>query len=119
MKGKSVLLKDDARIAFRYSLGGGFKTSAGWEPLGAAGSYDTFGPELSFCAALARKSSDRFAVAKFTHSGSQIIDWTPEGSAAKSRNLYPSFLAFVQESMKDLADRGHKAELAGIVLSPR
>ncbi len=115
VKGGAALLKDDGRIAFRYQLGGGFKNSDGWEPLGPAGSYDTFGPELSFGATLARKSPDRIAIAKFTHSGSQIIDWTPEGSAASSRNLYPSFLAFVRESMKDLEDRGHKVELAGVV----
>jgi hypothetical protein len=114
LKGKEALARDNARIAFKYSLGGGYKVSAGWEPLGPAGCYDTFGPELSFGAALARKSRDNVAVAKFTHSGTQIIDWTPEGSEAKSRNLYPSFLAFVRESMQELTDRGQAVELAGI-----
>jgi hypothetical protein len=113
-KGKQALLKDNPRIAFKYSLGGGYKVSDGWEPLGPAGCYDTFGPELSFGAALARKLPDNVAIAKFTHSGSQIIDWTPEGSEAKSRNLYPAFLAFVRESMKELTDRGQVVELAGI-----
>ena len=42
------LLIDNPKIAFKYSIGGGFKKSDGWEPLGPAGYYDTFGPELSF-----------------------------------------------------------------------
>ena len=114
LKKKQALGKDNPSIAFKYSLGGGYKVSDGWEPLGPAGCYDTFGPELSFGAALARKLPDNIAIAKFTHSGTQIIDWTPEGSEAKSRNLYPSFLAFVREALKELADRGHTVELAGI-----
>lgn len=110
----SALRKDNARIAYRYSLGGGYRVSDGWEPLGPAGFYDTFGPELSFAATLARKQPDGVAIAKFTHSGSQIVDWTPEGSVAASRNLYPSFLAFVRAALQDLTDRGHTVELAGI-----
>lgn len=114
MKGKEALRRDNANVVFKYSLGGGFKTSDGWEPLGPAGCYDTFGPELSFGATLARKMPDNIAIAKFTHSGSQIIDWTPDGSEAKSRNLYERFIEFVQGARKDLADRGHPVELAGI-----
>ncbi|MBK7642117.1 MAG: hypothetical protein IPJ19_03565 [Planctomycetes bacterium] len=113
-KGGAALRKDNPRIAFEYSLGGGFKLSDGWEPLGPAGAYDTFGPELSFGAALSRKLPGNIAIAKFTHSGSQILDWTPEGSEAKSRNLYPSFLAFVQQARKELVERGQAVELAGI-----
>ncbi len=112
--GKSALRKDNPKIAFKYSLGGGYKVSEGWEPLGPAGFYDTFGAELSFGATLARKLPDNVAIAKFTHSGTQIIDWTPAGSEAKSRNIYPSFLAFVRESMKELTERGQTVELAGI-----
>ena len=115
LKGKQALLKDNPRIAFRYSLGGGYKVSDGWEPLGPTGCYDTFGPELSFGAALAHKLPDNIALAKFTHSGTQIVDWTPEGSEAKARNVYPAFLAFVRESLKELADRGQTVELAGII----
>jgi hypothetical protein len=114
LQGKDALRKDNAKIAFKYSLGGGYKVSDGWEPLGPAGCYGTFGPELSFGATLARKLPDNVAIAKFTHSGTQIIDWTPAGSEAKSRNIYPSFIAFVQESMKELAGQGHEVELAGI-----
>ncbi len=112
------LLRDVPAVAYRYSLGGGYLESDGWEPLGPAGCYDTFGPELGFVARLLRgragKRPEHIAVAKFTHSGSQIIDWTPAGSVARSRNLYPAFLAFVRESIAELEARGHEVELAGI-----
>jgi len=108
------LLKDDPGIAFRYSLGGGVKKSPDWEPLGPAGYYDTFGPELSFAQTLRKSHQEPLAIAKFTHSGSQIIDWTPEGSPAKSRNLYPAFIEFVKESIASLEAKGQTVELAGI-----
>ncbi len=114
LPGKSKLREDNARIVYKYSVGGGYKVSDGWEPLGPAGFYDTFGPELSFGASLSSQLSGNIAIAKFTHSGTQIIDWTPEGSMAKSRNIYPNFIAFIRESIKELTDKGHEVELAGI-----
>lgn len=114
LRGKKALRKDDHKVAFRYSVGGGYRVSNGWEPLGPIGYYDTFGPELGFAARLDRKLKSRIAIAKFTHSGSQIIDWTPAGSEAESRNLYGKFIAFVQESVEDLEAKGHEVELAGI-----
>ncbi len=112
--GKEALAIDDGSIAFKYSLGGGFKISNGWEPLGPAGPYDTFGPELSFAHALKGKVSGNIAISKFTHSGSQMNDWTPQGTDAKDRNLYPQFIAFIQDSIKELEAKGHPVELAGI-----
>ena len=108
------LLVDNHRIAYRYSIGGGYRVSQSWEPLGPAGLYGTFGPELSFAQTLQGNLDDRIAIAKFTHSGSQMIDWTPTGSLAKSRNLYPQFVSFLRESMQRLVDRGQRVELAGI-----
>jgi hypothetical protein len=113
--GQETLAADNAKIAFKYSLGGGYKISKGWEPLGPAGLYETFGPELSFGRTLQGKVPGNIAIAKFTHSGSQMNDWTPEGTAAKDRNLYPQFIAFIQESMRELEAKGHAVELAGIV----
>ncbi len=115
VKGGSQLARANVRIPFRYSLGGGVKTSNEWEPLAPAGCYDTFGPELSFGRALAKKLRTPIAIAKFTHSGSQIIDWTPEGSAATDRNLNGAFLAFVRDAIADLEARGHSVRLGGIV----
>jgi hypothetical protein len=108
------LARDDHDIAFRYSVGGGYRESDGWEPLGPVGYYDTFGPELAFGARLRKSTRDSIAIAKFTHSGSQIIDWTPEGSEAKSRNLYETFITFVRESIRSLESEGHEVELAGV-----
>ena len=105
---------NDPAIAYKYNIGGGYRISNGWEPLGPAGLYHTFGPELSFGATLRDGGVENIAIAKFTHSGSQIVDWTPEGSVAKSRNLYPAFLAFVRDSLQELKDKGHDVELAGI-----
>ncbi|MHC4875053.1 MAG: sialate O-acetylesterase [Planctomycetota bacterium] len=114
LDGGKRLLGDNHQIAYRYNIGGGYKVSNGWEPLGPAGYYDTFGPELSFGASLQDAGVENVAIAKFTHSGSQIIDWTPEGSVAKTRNLYPEFLAFVRDSIDELERKGHKVELQGI-----
>ncbi len=114
LKGQETLANDNGRIAFKYNIGGGYKTSAGWEPLGPAGFYGTFGPELSFGRTLQGKVSGNIAIAKFTHSGSQMNDWTPQGTSAKERNLYPQFIAFIKESIQELQAKGHQVELAGI-----
>ncbi len=110
-----ALASNNEKIAFKYSIGGGFKKSSGWEPLGPAGFYDTFGPELSFGRMLQEKLAGNVAIAKFTHSGSQMNDWTPQGTQASDRNLYASFIAFIQESIEELQSKGHQVELAGIV----
>lgn len=112
--GKKRLAKDDGSIAYRYSLGGGYRKSSGWEPLGPAGAHGTFGPELSLAAALKRGRVGPFAVVKFTHGGSQAIDWTPGGSEAPTRNLYPAFQDFIRTSMAELEAKGHEVELAGV-----
>lgn len=115
LAGHEALANDNDKIAFKYSLGGGFKVSNGWEPLGPAGLYDTFGPELSFAKTLQAKMPGNIAIAKFTHSGSQMNDWTPQGTSAKDCNLYPAFIAFIKETIRELEAKGHPVELAGIV----
>jgi hypothetical protein len=112
--GQEALANDNGNIAFKYNLGGGYKTSHGWEPLGPAGCYGTFGPELSFGRTLQGRVPGHIAIAKFTHSGSQMNDWTPQGTDAKDRNLYAPFIAFIQESIRELQAKGHQVELAGI-----
>lgn len=65
------LAKDQNNVIFQYSLGGGVKSSTGWEPLGPVDDLGNFGPELSFGARM-RKSLDSkegVAIVKFTHSG--------------------------------------------------
>jgi len=114
IKDKSFLESDNPEIAYKYSLGGSYHKSKEWEPLGLTGYYDSFGPELSFGSYLQKKSVENIAIAKFTHSGSQIVDWTPEGSLAKSRNLYDSFINFVKNAIQDLNDKGHAVSLEGV-----
>ncbi len=116
LKGYESLATDTPLIAFKYSLGGGFKTSGGWEPMGPAGPYGTFGPELSFASTLQSqgKVTGNIAIAKFTHSGSQINDWTPEGTRATDLNLYDSFTGFIRKTIDELKKQGHSVELAGI-----
>jgi hypothetical protein len=108
------LLQPNPKIAYKYSLGGGYKTSNSWEPLAASGYYDTFGPELSFGKTLSQKLPGNIAIAKFTHSGTQIIDWTPAGSVAKTRNIYPDFIEFVRVAHQELTAKGQTVELQGI-----
>jgi hypothetical protein len=114
LKGHESLATDNPQIAFKYNLAGGFKKSSDWEPLGPAGPYDTFGPELSFARMLQSSITGNIAIAKFTHSGSQMNDWTPEGTHAKDLNLYQPFIAFVKDSIRELESKGHSVELAGI-----
>jgi len=114
LNGREALLKNNPKIAYKYNLGGGYHVSKGWEPLGLTGYYDTFGPELSFAHKIAGKVKGTIAIAKFTHSGSQIIDWTPDGSMAKSRHLYPKFIQFVKDSISELSAKGHQSEIEGI-----
>ena len=115
MEPERQLAADDPTIAFKYDLGGSYRVSDGWEPLGLTGYYETFGPELSFARRFKQQARSPIAVAKFTHSGSQIIDWTPEGSMAKSRMLYSRFTRFVRESIEEIRARGTRVELAGIL----
>ena len=109
------LLDDNHSIAYRYDIAAGYKQSNGWEPLGPAGLYHNFGPELSFARAMLTKEETKFAIAKFTDSGSQIVDWTPEGSEqAPARHVYPRFIHFIKESIQQLESKGQEVELAGI-----
>ena len=114
LPGQEALAQANRGIAFKYSLGGGYKTSKDWEPLGPAGFYDTFGPELSFGRTLQSKVPGHIAIAKFTHSGSQMNDWTPQGTDATDLNLYPPFIDFIRQSIAELKAKGHEVELAGI-----
>lgn len=110
------LAKDQSDVLFRYSLGGGVKSSTAWEPLGPVGDLGNFGPELTFGARL-RKSLDSkggVAVVKFTHSGAQGPDWFPSGSAQSHRNLYPKLIHFIRTAKDDLKKQGFECDLEGI-----
>ena len=105
---------ENPNIVFKYSIGGGYKKSTDWEPLGPTGYYNTFGPELSFVRSISQQKSGSIAIAKFTHSGSQMNDWTPEGSIAKTRHIYPDFITFTMETIRELEAKGHTVSVEGI-----
>ncbi len=110
------LAKDQRDILFRYSVGGGEKSSSGWEPLGPVDDLGNFGPELSFGARL-RKSLDAkegVAIVKFTHSGAQGPDWFSNGSAESHRNLYPKLISFIRSAQDDLKQQEFDCSLEGI-----
>lgn len=107
------ILRDNHKIAFKYNLGGNYRKSRQWEPLGTVGYYDTFGPELSFGHSI--QHMENVAIAKFTHSGSQIIDWTPDGSMAHLRHIYPKFIRFIKDAILELEELGHTVEVKGIL----
>ena len=111
-----TLTRDQNNILFRYSLGGGTKASADWEPLGVVDDLGNFGPELSFGARLRKSldSNEGLAIVKFTHSGAQGPDWFPGGSAESHRNLYPKLFQFIREARKSLKEQGYEPSLDGI-----
>lgn len=114
--GYESLAKEQRDVLFRYSLGGGVKSSTGWEPLGPVDDLGNFGPELSFGARL-RKSlnaNEGVAIIKFTHSGAQGPDWFPNGSAESHRNLYPKLINFIRAAQDDLKQQGFESRLDGI-----
>ncbi len=114
LPGKESLVNANKNIAFKYSVGEEFKKSKGWIPLEPAGPYGTFGPELSFGALLQGKIKGNIAIAKYTDSGSQMNDWTPQGTDTPDRNRYRAFIDFIRSSIKELQSKGHSVELAGI-----
>jgi len=115
--GFASLAHDQSKILFRYSLGGGVRISPDWEPLGPVGFLGSFGPELSFGARIraATPPGEGVAIVKFTHSGAQGPDWSPEGSAEPHRDRYRQWLDFVREARDDLVRRGFDVRIEGIV----
>ncbi len=109
-----MLAKSQEGIAFWCVTGGGVHRIS-LAALGQSGLYDTFGPEVSFGRALTKGGHAPFTLAKFTHSGAQIVDFTPTGSEAATRNLYPAWLEFVRASIAGIEQKGHTVRLAGIV----
>ena len=110
------LVQNQNQIPFRYSLGGGVKSSSGWEPLGPVDYLGTFGPELSLGARLQQSlgGKEGVAIVKFTHSGAQSPDWFPRGSPEVRRNLYPKLIAFIRDAKADLTRQGYDCTMAGV-----
>lgn len=114
--GYASLATGQKNVLFRYSLGGGVKATAEWEPLGPVDFLGNFGPELSFGARLRKSIDDKegVAIVKFTHSGAQGPDWFPNGTPESHRNLYPKLIRFIRLAQEDLRQRGYECRLEGI-----
>ena len=116
MPGFEALAQPQSSVPFRFSLGGGIRSSTTWEPLSPVRLLGNFGPELSFGAHLRKHlgADEAIAIVKFTHSGAQSPDWSPAGTAEEHRNLYPRFSGFVRTALEDLRKQGHEPTLAGV-----
>ncbi|MDP6546006.1 MAG: sialate O-acetylesterase [Phycisphaerae bacterium] len=111
-----TLAGDQKDVLYQYSLGGGVKVSANFEPLGPTGYLSNFGPELTFGKAVKKtlKKGETLAIYKFTHSGAQSIDWLPEGTDIPHRDLYKTFIKGIKKARVDLKTAGYECELAGV-----
>lgn len=105
----ATLAAPQQNILYRYSLGAGAEISNDWEPLRVVSKLGNFGPELSLGATLRAQlpATDGLAIIKFTHSGAQLPDWSPAGSAESQRNLYKPLRDFIVAAIKDLEKRGY------------
>jgi hypothetical protein len=113
-RGKDAALSKPLQsVPFRYRLGGGAHTSQDWTPLGPAGFFGTFGPELSLGHALDDALKDPIAIIKITHSAAMLRDWLPDGDE-RSRPQLDGATAFVLEAIADLESRGLKPRLAAL-----
>jgi len=108
-------LLQDQKVLYQYSLGN-VTSSRDWEPLGIVDYLGNFGPELSFGRAMRRymDRSNALAIYKFTHSGAQSIDWLPEGSEEKHRDLYEKWIEGVKRCREDLIELGYQCEIPAI-----
>jgi iduronate 2-sulfatase len=73
----------------------------------------TFGPEVSFGAAMAKAMPGKhIALIKFAEGGTSLKkDWNPD---IRGR-LYDAGVAFVTKSLKDLQDKGDTCEIRGMI----
>jgi hypothetical protein len=108
-------LLNDQDVLYRYSLGD-VASSRTWEPLGIVDYLGNFGPELSFGRAMRKHlgRSNGLAIYKFTHSGAQSIDWLPDGSEEKHRDLYEKWINRIKRCREDLIELGYDCEIPAV-----
>lgn len=110
----AYLLRDQ-QVLYQYALGD-VTSSDSWEPLGIVDYQGNFGPELTFGRAM-RRQVDRahgLAIYKFTHSGAQSLDWLPQGSEEKHRDLYQKWISGIETRRMDLVKRGYDVEIPAV-----
>lgn len=113
VKGFESLDRGNDQIAFEYSLGG-VRRSYNWERLRPVDFLGNFGPELSFGPRVKKAVDGGVAIVKFTHSGSQMPDWLPQGSPERIRNFYKTFSAFIGGRRQRIRRSGYDCQIGGI-----
>ena len=123
MEGEEAWLADirDTPLAkpqkalFQYNLGK-VTTSTTWQYLSPIDHLGDFGPELSFGHKVIphMQSDEVLAIYKFTDSGSQSLDWLPEGSKETYRDRYQDWITGIKECRDDLIKQGYQCEIEAI-----
>ncbi len=123
MEGEEAWLADIAdsplarpqRALFKYDLGKVTKSDH-WQALGPIDPLGNFGPELSFSRALIPTLAvgEVPAIYKFTDSGSQSLDWLPEGSPEKYRDRYQAWIEGIQTARNELLEAGYNCEIQAV-----
>ena len=112
---KGSPLLEPQKALFQYSLGN-VHASSEWKLLGPVDYLGSFGPELSFGRAMVpmMKSGEVLAIYKFTDSGSQSLDWLPEGSPESYRDRYQAWISGIKRCRDDLIAQGYECEIPAV-----
>lgn len=113
---KGTPLANPQKALFQYNIGK-VTLSAGWEYLSPINHLGNFGPELSFGQQIipTMGAGETLAIYKFTDSGSQSLDWLPEGSSEPYRDRYQAWIKGIKKCRDDLTKRGYQCEIQAIV----
>ena len=103
------------KALYQYNLGK-VTISNDWEHLSPINHLGNFGPELSFGKKLipSMEEGEILAIYKFTDSGSQSLDWLPEGSKESYRDRYQDWLIGIKKCRDDLTRQGYQCEIPAI-----
>ncbi len=84
----------------------------GWGPLQP---LRAFGPELTFARLWKAHDNSSLAIIKSAIGGTTVaFDWNPD-APDKGQKLYPRTLSLIQQSLQDLAKRGLRYQLEGVM----
>ena len=114
---KDTPLAKPQKALFKYNLGK-VTASDDWQYLSPThDSLGNFGPELSFGQkAIPHMEDDEvLAIYKFTDSGSQSLDWLPEGSKETYRDRYQDWITGIKQCRDDLVKQGYQCEISDIL----
>lgn len=100
---------------FQFNLGK-VTRSEQWQLLGPIDYLGNFGPELTFGRKIipTMKNNEVAAIFKFTDSGSQSLDWLPEGSKEPYRDRYQSWISEIKRVRDDLIKQGNQCEIQAV-----